>query len=94
LQCNAIVGSALVNMHTKCGYIENAQVFHKVPEQNVVSWNVMILGYVEDGNVEEAMKFFLQMVSWTAILDGYVHKGYLDKAMEIFLQMPKKIPHS
>eukprot|EP00253_Pinus_taeda_P001030 PITA_01030 len=96
LQCNAIVGSALVNMYAKCGSIENAQqVFDRMPERNVVSWNIMISGYVEDGNVDEAMKLFLQMsqrdvVSWTAIIAGYARKGYLDEAMELFLQIPER----
>lgn len=87
------MGSSLVNMYAKFGFIENAQqVFDIMPKWYVVSWNVTISGYVEDGNIDEAMKLFLEMHewdvdSWTTILARYAHNGHLDKAMELYLQM-------
>lgn len=60
------MGISLVKMYGKCGCIENAQqVFDRIPEPNVVSWNVTISGYVEDANVYEVMKLFFKCFNGT-----------------------------
>jgi pentatricopeptide repeat protein len=59
---NAFVGSALVDMYAKSGSIQCArQVLDKMPEQDVISCNAMIAGYVQYGYGEEALKLFCQM---------------------------------
>eukprot|EP01018_Ginkgo_biloba_P007317 Gb_00862 [translate_table: standard] len=56
------IGSNLVNMYGKCGSLVHArQVFDKMRERNLVSWNAMIAGYVQHENSEEALKMFCQM---------------------------------
>lgn len=48
IEVDVILGSSLVDMYGKCGSIELAQeVFDALPERNVVSWNGLIGGYVE-----------------------------------------------
>ena len=40
-QDNVFIGTALVDMYVKCQSLEDARnVFDKMPERNVVSWNV------------------------------------------------------
>jgi len=59
---NVFVGSALVDMYAKSGSIQCArQVLDKMPEQDVISCNAMIAGYVQYGYGEEALKLFCQM---------------------------------
>jgi pentatricopeptide repeat protein len=54
------VGSSLVNMCSKCGNIEDAcKVFNEMPTQNMISWNVMIVGYAQNRYIEEALKCFI-----------------------------------
>eukprot|EP01018_Ginkgo_biloba_P013352 Gb_31457 [translate_table: standard] len=56
------VGSALVDMYAKCGCMDYAgQVFDEMPDVNVVSWNAMIAGYVQNGLGEEAVKLYCRM---------------------------------
>ncbi|KAH7315371.1 hypothetical protein KP509_21G046800 [Ceratopteris richardii] len=56
------IGSALIDMYTKCGCPELARkLFDKLPERNVVVWTAMIAGYVQHGDNEEALKLFWQM---------------------------------
>ncbi|KAI3875843.1 hypothetical protein MKX03_023766 [Papaver bracteatum] len=44
--CNVFIGSALVDMYCKCGKIIDArQLFHEMPEKNVVTWNSLFSGY-------------------------------------------------
>eukprot|EP01018_Ginkgo_biloba_P036993 Gb_08070 [translate_table: standard] len=61
-ESDVIVGTALVDMYAKCGRIEIAQhLFDEMSNRNVVSWNAMIAGYVQNGHANEALSLFLQM---------------------------------
>eukprot|EP01018_Ginkgo_biloba_P020817 Gb_00206 [translate_table: standard] len=56
------VGTALINMYCKCGSLEIARhLFNKLSKTNVVSWNAMIAGYVQNGHAKEALTLFHQM---------------------------------
>eukprot|EP01018_Ginkgo_biloba_P030400 Gb_19693 [translate_table: standard] len=62
LESDVFVGNALITMYTKCGRIDFArQLFDKMPERSVVSWNSMIAGYFQNEQPNEALKLFLQM---------------------------------
>ena len=48
-----------------------------MPEINVASWNAMIVGYAQNGHVDDAMNLFVEMterdvVSWTSMIAVYV----------------------
>eukprot|EP01018_Ginkgo_biloba_P029573 Gb_20749 [translate_table: standard] len=59
---DVFAASALLDMYAKCGEMEDArEIFEEMPERNVVSWNAMIAGYVQNGDGEEALKLFSQM---------------------------------
>eukprot|EP01018_Ginkgo_biloba_P006883 Gb_03551 [translate_table: standard] len=56
------VGSALVDMYSKCSRLQVArQVFGKMPERNVVAWSTMIAGHTNNGHANEALEIFRQM---------------------------------
>eukprot|EP01018_Ginkgo_biloba_P003458 Gb_33545 [translate_table: standard] len=62
LEHNVFVDSALVAMYAQCGRIECArQMFDKMSERDVVSWNSMIAGYAQNGRADEALKLFSEM---------------------------------
>jgi pentatricopeptide repeat protein len=49
-ECDVFVGNNLVHMYAKCRSIEDAwRVFNKMPSQDVITWNTMILGHVNCG---------------------------------------------
>ncbi|XP_057981129.1 pentatricopeptide repeat-containing protein At4g33990-like [Malania oleifera] len=53
------VGTALINMYSKCGIVEFARnVFDELPAENIASWNSMIFGYIECGYYNEALGLF------------------------------------
>ena len=59
---NVFVGSSLVDMYARCGYLSEAQlVFDKLENKNEVSWNALITGYARKGEVEEALALFQRM---------------------------------
>eukprot|EP01018_Ginkgo_biloba_P037437 Gb_29877 [translate_table: standard] len=54
--------NSLIAMYAKCGSVEAArQLFDNMSERDVVSWNAMIAGYVQNGHANEALTLFYQM---------------------------------
>ncbi|KAF5739705.1 pentatricopeptide repeat-containing protein [Tripterygium wilfordii] len=70
---NVFVGSALIQMYAKCGYLSDAiQVFDSMEDRNSVSWKSMIMGYARNGNCGEALKLIYQMQAEGFEVDDYV----------------------
>ncbi|KAL0330901.1 UNVERIFIED_CONTAM: putative pentatricopeptide repeat-containing protein [Sesamum angustifolium] len=59
---NVYAASALLDMYAKCSRVEDAdKVFKYMQERNTVSWNALIAGYAEMGNLRRCMELFLSM---------------------------------
>eukprot|EP01018_Ginkgo_biloba_P010080 Gb_35396 [translate_table: standard] len=57
------VGNSLVDMYAKCRTIKDArQVFDKLVDRDVVSWNAIIAGYAQKGQGDEALHLFCKMI--------------------------------
>ncbi|KAL9233444.1 hypothetical protein vseg_008445 [Gypsophila vaccaria] len=62
------VGSALIGMYGKCLSLECARkVFDEMSERNVVTWNSMIVGYVENGVYDKAVLCFRGLLRETCV---------------------------
>lgn len=60
---NAAVATALIDMYSKCGDIQAAElVFNKTKEKNLLTWTAMIWGWAIHGKVEQALQCFKQMM--------------------------------
>ena len=71
LRRNVVVGSALIDMYTKCGGLAKArQVLDELPLRNVVSWSSLITGYAQEGQALEALNCVEQMQSEGLSPDG------------------------
>ncbi|KAK9293075.1 hypothetical protein L1049_021059 [Liquidambar formosana] len=58
------MGSALVDMYSKCGSVECArQVFDGMNERNIVSWNSLITCYEQNGPADKALEIFMTMMN-------------------------------
>lgn len=61
--CDGFVGNTLVHMYGKCGSIADGnKVFNAMLERDVVSWNAMLGGYVEQGHADRALRLYNQML--------------------------------
>ncbi|XP_059069530.1 pentatricopeptide repeat-containing protein At4g13650-like [Cryptomeria japonica] len=93
---DVVVATVLLDMYAKCGRIDKArELFDKMPQRNVISWNAMIAGYANCGSIEKARELFERMpqrdvVSWNAMIAGYAKCGSIDVAREVFDRMPQK----
>ncbi|XP_071701082.1 putative pentatricopeptide repeat-containing protein At5g09950 [Rutidosis leptorrhynchoides] len=99
LDSDEVVGSALVDMYSKCGRIDYAsRFFTLMPLKNVYTWNSMISGYARHGYGEESLKIFEKMkvegqnpdhVTFVGVLSACSHMGLVDQGFEHFNSMSK-----
>uniref|UniRef100_A0A803MQ73 Pentatricopeptide repeat-containing protein n=1 Tax=Chenopodium quinoa TaxID=63459 RepID=A0A803MQ73_CHEQI len=86
------VASSLVDMYGKCGVLEDAKkVFDEMSERNVVVWNSMIVGYVQNGMNEEAIQLFYEMrtegveltrVTMSSLLSASANLGVVEEGRQ------------
>lgn len=59
MDSNEFVGTALVDVYSKCGFIMDANlVFERMPMKNDVTWSSMVAGFVQNELYEEALVLF------------------------------------
>lgn len=64
LQSDEFIGSALVDLYSFSGSIEDGlRCFNATPKLDVVSWTSMIAGSVQNGQFENALSLFHQLLS-------------------------------
>ncbi|PIA34430.1 hypothetical protein AQUCO_03800211v1 [Aquilegia coerulea] len=94
------LGSALVDMYSKCGRVEDARgIFDHMHNKNVFSWTSMIDGYGKNGNPNEALYLFDKMrrenrvepnhVTFLGALSACGHAGLVSEGWEVFKSMEK-----
>lgn len=96
-ESNTYVGSALLDMHSKCGSIEDAcQLFDELPHRNLVSWNAMIVGCAQHGRSKAVFTLYKQMqlagfkpdqVTFVGILFACAHIGLTEEGHYYFDSM-------
>ncbi|KAG6528664.1 hypothetical protein ZIOFF_010848 [Zingiber officinale] len=102
-----VASTSLVDMYCKWGRMEDARnVFDKMPQKNLISWNALIGGYGNHGMGDEAVKMYERMskdgmvpdhVTYLAVLGACSHSGLFEKGREIFESMcqdPKRSPRA
>ncbi|KAL1554356.1 pentatricopeptide repeat-containing protein, mitochondrial [Salvia divinorum] len=91
--CNVHVQTALVNMYADSRYlVEAKKVFDEMPDRNMVTWNVLLTGFVKWGEIAAARAIFDAMpennvVSWTGLIDGYTRVNRFHEALHLFRKM-------
>ncbi|CAN6715011.1 unnamed protein product [Malus baccata var. baccata] len=59
---NVVLATALLDMYAKCGSLRTARdLFNKMAQKNLVTWNSMISAYNQYGRAEEAIDLFSDM---------------------------------
>ncbi|KAJ6828115.1 pentatricopeptide repeat-containing protein-like, chloroplastic [Iris pallida] len=62
LCCGLVLGTALVDMYSKCYDTDAARrVFDEMEERNVVTWTSLVTGYAVDRRPDDAMALFREM---------------------------------
>ncbi|XP_039130393.1 pentatricopeptide repeat-containing protein At3g63370, chloroplastic-like [Dioscorea cayenensis subsp. rotundata] len=64
--------NSLINMYSKCGFVQNARrVFDEMPERDVISWNTIIDGYFLAEMFPYVLQFFRCMLHSGVALDEF-----------------------
>ncbi|XP_010031730.2 pentatricopeptide repeat-containing protein At5g27110 [Eucalyptus grandis] len=93
IEVDIFVTCSLIDFYFNCGRVTLAEnVFRDMEKKNIISWNVMISGYLKVGNYFEALCMFDEMktacvapdaVTFTSILSVCSQLASLEKGKEI-----------
>lgn len=97
--------NSLIDMYAKCGSSEAAlDIFLKIPEKNIVSWNTIIKALALNGSGYKAIELFQEMeaggiepdaLTFTGLLSACCHCGLIEIGKYFFSKMNQvyKIPY-
>ncbi|KAM7524753.1 hypothetical protein LguiA_014655 [Lonicera macranthoides] len=93
-ELNVELGTILVDMYAKCGFLKNAcKVFDVMQEKNVMSWTALICGSSQHGYGEEALSVFEKMIemgvkptelTFTGVLNACAQTGLVEEGRRFF----------
>ncbi|KAL5562062.1 hypothetical protein UlMin_031809 [Ulmus minor] len=97
IEINDVLGSALIDMYSKCGSIEKAiQVFERLPKKNPITWNGIIGGLAMHGRANDALHYFSRIkqagvkptdVTYINVLSACSHAGLVEEGRSFFNNM-------
>ncbi|KAG4945780.1 hypothetical protein JHK82_041825 [Glycine max] len=97
VKLDAVLGTALVDVYAKCGFLDEAMdIFERMEDKDVKSWTAMISGLGVHGQPKNAIRLFNRMekegfkpneVTFLAILTACSHGGLVVEGMEVFKLM-------
>ncbi|GAB4845523.1 Pentatricopeptide repeat-containing protein At5g48910 [Ancistrocladus abbreviatus] len=101
IEIDDVLGSALIDMYSKCGSIEKAlQVFERLPKNSTVTWNAIIGGLAMHGCAKMAIDYFLRMeemgvepsdVTYISILTACSHASMVCEGKLFFDRMVRVV---
>ncbi|KAL9142091.1 hypothetical protein ABFS82_14G146300 [Erythranthe guttata] len=94
---NLVSWNSMISGYVKLenGFEYAWDLFDKMPERDLVSWNLMLDCCAKNGNMNLAQNLFDKMskrdvVSWASMVDGYAKVGNVDAARYFFDAMPQR----
>lgn len=76
--------NSLISMYSKCKKVDiAADIFSKLQGKTLVSWNAMILGYAQNGRVNEALNYFCKMRSKNIKPDSFTMVSVIPALAEL-----------
>ncbi|XP_058080254.1 pentatricopeptide repeat-containing protein At3g18970 isoform X2 [Magnolia sinica] len=94
------IGTALVDMYSKCGCLTSAlQVFERMKERNALTWTAMITGFAIHGQGKEALELLDAMevdnivpnaATFTCLLSACCHTGLVEEGLHLFNSMSSR----
>lgn len=99
IESDMVIGTALVDMYGKCGYVKRAfEVFNVMRSKDVLAWTAMISVLALNGYGNEAFEVFKEMkavgvkpnaVTFVGLLSACAHSGLVEKGHQIFDKMKR-----
>ncbi|XVF71100.1 hypothetical protein PTKIN_Ptkin12aG0008000 [Pterospermum kingtungense] len=90
-----IVANAIIAMYSRCNSINTGfEVFDKMPERDVVSWNTMVSGFVQNGLDDEGLLLVYEMQKQGFTVDSVTVACLLSAASNLRSQEVGKQTHA
>lgn len=96
---DAVVGTALLDMYSKCGCIDKSlEIFHGLKEKDTASWTSIICGLAMNGQSSKALTLFTEMkqagfkpddITFIGVLSACNHGGLVEEGHRYFDSMRK-----
>ncbi|KAL4308507.1 hypothetical protein GQ457_01G024790 [Hibiscus cannabinus] len=78
LDSNSMVVNTILSMYSRCGWLSDGRkLFDTIAQADLVSWNGMISGYVQNGFMEDALCLFNEMISSGVKPDSITFSSFL-----------------
>ncbi|XP_018849370.2 pentatricopeptide repeat-containing protein At1g11290, chloroplastic [Juglans regia] len=88
------VMNSLISMYCKCKRVDlAAKVFKNLRGKTLVSWNAMILGYAQNGRVNEALRHYCEMQSQNIKPDSFTMVSVIPALAELSVTRQAKWMH-
>ncbi|KAK7278109.1 hypothetical protein RJT34_23134 [Clitoria ternatea] len=97
LGSNVSVGNSLIDMYSKCGFLElGVKVFNQMMVKNVITYNTVISACGAHGLGEKGLAYFEQMkearirpnkVTFISLLSSCSHAGLIDRGWMVYNSM-------
>ncbi|KAK4599893.1 hypothetical protein RGQ29_009797 [Quercus rubra] len=97
MSCYLFVNNSILAVYVKSGKLSLARkFFENMDERDSVTWNAIISGYCQKGEIEEALRLFDAMleegvepgsVTWNILITSYNQLGQCDVAKELMKKM-------
>ena len=97
IMIDAVVGTALIEMYAKCGFIEKSlEIFNGLKEKDTASWTSIICGLAMNGKTSKALELFAEMVqtgvkpddiTFIGVLSACSHGGLVEEGRKHFRSM-------
>ncbi|XXG86328.1 hypothetical protein AAC387_Pa11g1246 [Persea americana] len=94
------VSNSLMDMYAKCGFVEfSRNVFDKMIDRDLTTWNTMLTGYAVNGRASDGLKLFEEMVeagfrpdaiTFIAVLSSCSHAGLTAEGQRLYNRMGKE----
>ncbi|KAI4320685.1 hypothetical protein MLD38_034139 [Melastoma candidum] len=95
-ESDSYLGNSLIILHNSFGTMKAARLlFNEMENKDLVTWNSLIYGFVQNDGVKEAVRLFNKMpgkdaVSWTTMISGFPGDGDVEKSIQRFRVVPFK----
>ncbi|MBA0742261.1 hypothetical protein Gogos_015335 [Gossypium gossypioides] len=96
-ESDVFIGTGLVDMYAKCGYIDSAlSIFRLMSVKNVLTWTAMGTGLAVHGRGKEALELLDAMedsgikpnpVTFTSLFSACCHTGLVEEGLHLFHSM-------
>ncbi|KAL4311657.1 hypothetical protein GQ457_01G048490 [Hibiscus cannabinus] len=91
---NVSVMNSLISMYSKCKRVDLAvHIFGKLHGKTLVSWNAMILGFAQNGRVNDALNYFYEMHSQNLRPDTFTMVSVIPALAELSVTRQAKWIH-